>query len=66
MGNTISDDEKLPNIYTYSAPCQRYYGQEPKNRDGYGNPTYERQKPNHLGEMPSGFDGYGNPIYGTK
>lgn len=67
MGNTTSDDGKLPNIYgdTYYEPCQRYYGQEPKDHDGYGDPTYERQKPNHWGEMPLLRDCYGNPDYGN-
>ena len=68
MGNTIRDNEKLPNIYrdAYYESFQGYYGQEPKDRVGCGNPTYERQKPNHWGEMPSGRDGYGNPIYGDS
>ena len=42
---------------------ENYYGQEPNGRDGYGNPTYERQKQNHYGEICYEKDGYGNPIY---
>ena len=64
MGNANSPteyDSKYVNDYS-----QSYYGQEPKDRDGYGFSTYERQKPEHYGEMPSGRDGYGNPIYGDN
>ena len=62
MGNESSSTEsKYVDDYTPS-----YHGQEPKDRDGYGNPTYERQKPSYYGEMPSGRDGYGNPIYGDN
>lgn len=42
---------------------ENYYGQMPKDRDGYGFPIYERQTENHYGEMPNSTDGYGNPTY---
>ena len=45
----MENDVELPNIYDHH---------------GYGEPTYERQKPNHWGEMPLDYDCYGNPTYG--
>ena len=41
-----------------------YAYQEPKGRDDYGNPTYERYNPSYAYEMPSGRDAYGFPNYG--
>ena len=41
-----------------------YAYQEPKGRDDYGNPTYDRYKPSYAYEMPSGRDAYGFPTYG--
>ena len=43
---------------------QSYPYQLPKDRDGYGNPVYERYEPSSPYENPSGRDNYGNPTYG--